>query len=66
MNNLEQVDKVLRVQDVTQMTGLSKASVYRLIKLSDFPKQFKLGSRAIGWRMSSVKAWIDNRASQND
>ena len=41
--------RVLRLPAVMERTGLSKASIYRLIKASDFPAAIRLGCRAVGW-----------------
>lgn len=43
------------------MVPLSAASIYRLIKKGEFPKQIKLGERSSGWILEEVEQWIENR-----
>ena len=48
---------------VMESTGLSKASIYRLIKADDFPAAIRLCSRAVGWRAEQIYEWIASRDS---
>lgn len=49
---------IYRIDAVCEFAGLSKASIYRLMKENKFPKPFKLtGSRAVGWREDSLLDW---------
>ena len=55
---------VLRMKQVTQITGLSSGSIYRLETSGSFPKRFSLsGGRAVAWLSSEVESWINNRSS---
>ena len=51
----------LRRSAVQRLTGLSKASLYRLIKSGDFPRQYQLGPNVVGWRREEVAQWCDSR-----
>ena len=55
------VDRLLRLPEVLQLTGLSRSTLYRKVKEGDFPCPVKLGKRAVGWRESEVIAWINAR-----
>lgn len=52
---------IIRLPEVTQQTGLSKATIYRLINEGKFPKQFKLGQRSSGWLASEINQWVEQR-----
>lgn len=54
---------VLRLPEVENLTGLKKSSIYKLILLEQFPKQFKLSARSSGWLLEEVNDWIATRAS---
>ncbi len=54
-------DVILRMPDVLKLTGLSKATIYRLMKGGTFPKQYRLSERAVGWKKSALCAWTENR-----
>lgn len=53
--------RVLRMPAVMERTGLSRASIYRLIRADDFPVAIRLGSRAVGWRAQQIDEWIASR-----
>ena len=55
-------ENVLRLPQVLEICGLSRSSVYSMMKDGSFPKGFRLGTRAVGWRSTDIKQWIDNRA----
>ena len=53
--------RILRLPDVKQRTGLSRSTIYALIKDELFPKHISLGARAVGWLESEVDTWIEDR-----
>jgi len=53
--------QILRRLDVQRVTGLSKATLWRLVKTGDFPQPIKLSERAVGWKASEIDAWIESR-----
>jgi prophage regulatory protein len=60
---LSSPDEVIfvRLPDVKAVTGLSKSSLYALIRASNFPAPVRLGPRTVGWVRSEVKQWADER-----
>lgn len=53
---------ILRLRDVLRMTGLSRSTLYNMIKRKDFPHQVSLGARAVGWVKREVQNRIEARA----
>ena len=53
--------RILRLGSTTRVTGLSKATIYRQIQAGTFPRQVKLGPRAVGWLADEVQQWLDTR-----
>lgn len=53
--------RLIRIREVIVMTGLSRASVYRMIKKGEFPSQVKLSVRASAWVLGEVSAWVSSR-----
>jgi len=51
------VDFLLPRKTVEQMSGLSRATIYRLIKSGKFPRPLSLGTGSVRWRQSDVIAW---------
>lgn len=54
-------DRLLRLKEVTELTGLSKAYIYRLMKAGRFPQQFKPGGYASRWSESEIVAWRESQ-----
>jgi prophage regulatory protein len=54
----ETSDRFLRVGTVMERTGLSKTTLYRMVRAGSFPKQVQIGVRCTGWRESAIREWI--------
>ena len=54
---------VMRMNAVIQCTGLSRATIYRLMDLNQFPRSFKIGTTASGWLEAEIREWVNERAS---
>lgn len=52
---------ILRLKEVLQRTGLSRATIYTRIKKGEFPHQVSLGTRSVGWLKREVEDWINRR-----
>lgn len=55
--------KIVRLRAAKDWTGLSRSTIYAMMKNGTFPKSLSLGARAIGWLESDIQAWIDTRIS---
>lgn len=51
----------LRLPGVKLVTGLSKTSLYALIREKEFPAPVRLGPRAVAWVRSEVRQWAVER-----
>ena len=54
-------EQILKLPEVTKVTGLARSTIYKLISEDLFPKQIKLTSFSSGWIKSEVDCWIDER-----
>jgi prophage regulatory protein len=54
-------DKVLRIKEVTELSGLSSSTISRLEKQKLFPIRRRLGERSVGWLESEIIRWISTR-----
>ena len=54
---------ILRLPEVLNEVGLSRSTVYKLIKDGRFPAPIKLGPRASGWIREELSEWIAGRIS---
>lgn len=55
---LQVKEALLKVRQTCEITGLSKSSIYALLKAGRFPAPVRLGSRCTRWRMTDINAWI--------
>lgn len=53
----------LRLPKVKALTGLSKSSLYELIRDNNFPAPIHLGPRTVAWVSSEVRQWAAERIS---
>jgi prophage regulatory protein len=51
----------LRLPEVKAVTGLSKTSIYQLIREKSFPAPIRLGPRAVAWVKSEIRQWAVQR-----
>jgi prophage regulatory protein len=54
-------ERLIRLPQVENLTGLKRAHIYGLARRGQFPKPLKVGARASAWRESSVLLWIQER-----
>ncbi|HSL82885.1 MAG TPA: AlpA family transcriptional regulator [Thermoanaerobaculia bacterium] len=55
--------RMVRRPEVEEVTGLSRATLYRLIGEGLFPSPVKLGPNSVGWKESAILEWLDSRES---
>lgn len=55
--------RFLRIDDVVKFTGLSKPSIYWLMREGSFPRAVRLGERAVAWTINDLEQWAQNRPS---
>lgn len=61
MNN----EKLLRLKDVKEITGLKHSKLYHLISEGLFPRPVKIGICA-HWPESRVRKWVDDIIAESD
>lgn len=54
-------EKILRLAEVINRTGLSRSSIYSYIKKKLFPSPVKIGERSVGWPESRIDDWVQSR-----
>jgi prophage regulatory protein len=54
-------ERILRLPQVCQMTGLRRSMIYQLQAEDRFPHRIKLGARAVGWLEHEVQEWLAQR-----
>lgn len=54
-------ERLIRIEEVKRLTGLSTATLYRKMAARDFPLPVRLGAVARAWPLSEVQDWIAKR-----
>lgn len=57
------VDFLIPRKKVEKLSGLSRATIYRLIKAGKFPRPLSIGTGAVRWRQSDIVAWQQSLVS---
>ena len=52
---------LIRREEVMTMTGLSRSTIYTLMKNSEFPLSIKLSERSVAWRRGDIQNWINDK-----
>lgn len=54
---------IIRINQVEELTGVPRSTLYKWIKKGAFPAQLRLGPRSVGWNVQTVNEWIEQRQS---
>jgi prophage regulatory protein len=54
-------NRILRLPNVIDRTGLSRSTIYLRISTGGFPAPIALGGRAVGWLESEVDRWLNDQ-----
>ena len=54
-------DVLLTRREVERRTGLSRSTLYRKMRDGSFPVPLKISERAVRWRESDIRAYVDSR-----
>jgi prophage regulatory protein len=55
------VDNILRITDIVACTGLSRVSIWRMVRAGPFPAPIQLSANTIGWLESEIAKWQETR-----
>lgn len=61
-------EKLLRIRQVQEITGLSRSYIYALSEKNQFPNSIPLvpGGTSRAWVYSEVKAWVEQRIAERE
>ena len=61
---MEQI-KLLRVKQVSELTGIAVSTIWKYVRLEQFPKPFKLSMRVTVWKNNEIEEWIEAQLNGN-
>ncbi|SEI81630.1 helix-turn-helix transcriptional regulator [Paraburkholderia diazotrophica] len=56
--------RVVGLESVIAMTGISRATIFRMRKAGQFPQPARLGSRALRFWLADIEAWLVARRAE--
>ena len=58
--------EVVRLPELEVLCQRKRASVYEDIAAGRFPRQIKIGPRAVGWLRRDIEKWLADRIAERD
>lgn len=58
--------KLIKIQQVSELTSLARATIYKYMSEGRFPKQVCLGGNSVAWVQEEVMHWIERKISDRD
>ncbi|QXQ08266.1 AlpA family phage regulatory protein [Sphingosinicellaceae bacterium] len=58
--------EVWRMKQLVAVLNLSASRIYEMVQKGEFPRPFKLSTRASAWPAAQVRAWLDARIAERD
>lgn len=55
------MSRMMRIDEVMQITGLTRGTIYSQMAKGNFPKPVKLTERLNGWRSDIIEDWLATR-----
>ncbi|AZS50692.1 AlpA family phage regulatory protein [Entomomonas moraniae] len=59
-------DRFLTKEQVSEKVGLAVSTIYKYMKLGEFPKQHKIiGGKSARWSENQINEWIEEQIKNN-
>lgn len=59
-------DRILSQREVCGYVGLSRTTIWRLVRKQLFPPPIKLSPNRIGWTRLAIAGWLESRSPPGD
>ena len=54
-------NRLLKMNEITDLFGVSRSTIYRWVDLENFPKAIKIASNTVRWRESDILKWQEGK-----
>jgi predicted DNA-binding transcriptional regulator AlpA len=61
---MEKDIQCVNIDGVVKLTGFKKATIYKHLRLRNFPQPIKLGA-ATRWRVATIHRWIEEQEERS-
>lgn len=55
------MDRILRPAEVRKVLAVGRSTLHAMVRRGDFPRALRITNHAVGWRLSTVEAWLAER-----
>ena len=55
--------RIITKKELRTIVPLCSQQIHRLEKQGKFPRRIRLSARRVGWRLSDIETWIEERAN---
>lgn len=55
------MDRVVRRKQLLELIGVSSTTQWRMERAGEFPARVKIGKGLVGWHLTEVEKWLENR-----
>lgn len=55
------IPRIVTKKELRLIVPYTPQHILRLEKQGRFPKRIRIGERRVGWRLSEIEAWLDER-----
>ncbi|HCE2128182.1 TPA: AlpA family phage regulatory protein [Vibrio parahaemolyticus] len=59
-------NRLIKLDEVMHIVGLSRVSIYNFIKKKKFPQPLSLGPRTARWKYQDIQNWIMEKIQERD
>ncbi len=56
---------ILRIKGVTKKVGVSRATIYNLVRAGQFPRSIQITANTSGWLEHEVDEWLETRIRES-
>ena len=63
---MDAFSKLLRLDEVSEITTLAKSTIWLKISQNKFPKPIRISPSINVWRLSSLNAWLESHEEESN
>ena len=58
---LQQRKRFIRISELTEMLGISRSTIFRMVRDGILPSKVRISQRAVGFRSEEIENFIESR-----
>ena len=58
--------KLIRADELAAMLSCSTTTIWRMEKRGDLPPKIRISANIVGWRLSDIEAWLDQKLESSE